>query len=41
MGYLAHPRQANAGELAASVGIATTTRSDHLSTAEASDILPD
>lgn len=35
MGYFAHPKRANAGEVAASLGIATTTFSEHLSTAQA------
>lgn len=35
MGYFAYPKRANAGEVAASLGIATTTFSEHLSTAQA------
>lgn len=34
MGYFAHPKGANAGEVAASLGIATTTFTEHLSTAQ-------
>lgn len=35
MGYFAHPKKANAGEVAASLEIATTTFVEHLSTAQA------
>lgn len=35
MGYFAHPKEANAGDVAASLGIATTTFVEHLSTAQA------
>lgn len=34
MGYFAHPKESNAGEVAASLDIATTTFVEHLSTAQ-------
>ncbi|WP_137283287.1 helix-turn-helix domain-containing protein [Halorussus salinisoli] len=34
MGYFAHPKEANAGDVAASLGIARTTFAEHLSTAQ-------